>query len=644
MKKWMLLLGALVCVIMIAGCDKKSYSMDQVDSKAYITPDGDLYVEELFTYTFKGKFEGTTRYISPGEHDGIEFFEAYVPPKGKKLGEFSYENLERLKTEWDGENETYYVYDAAKDETKQVYYRYRIDKAAVKYSDVGELDWSFFKNNNQEINHVTLDVFLPSGYNKADVHAFLHDRTGGRITTGGDSAVHYENPKLSEYGEAHLLLLFPQDQLSQMAATDKKISPAELLQKERKREKRMDARDGIMRQAGTVLQVLTAVVLLGALYSVLSVKRISAWFGRRDVTERDLEELDPLIKTYCMRKGKLKSKDVIAGLLSLRSRGYVTVKEVQASKRFLEEPTAPDTTLEFTFHGNKAKLNAADRILVGWLFNPRNVFRLDSMAAPTFKEKQDDRQISEYRKQSQRNAKKFNKWRETLAQTEPYGTEVKFNALLKLLVPLIVIVHYVLLLYLYYADVIPIAGMITAAVLLGIVGILACVKTKTKRWFITYLVGCFIAGTQITHEQGMENYLLFAVSSIVFAVLVPKTVLSKEMLKYRFALLELRKKLLKGEDESGMDPAAAERAAEHAVLLGIVPKYVKNLQKKGVSGLALGAAALPVLLNAELMASLAYTQNHLNFTPPRSPYGFSDGGGSFSSGGDSGGGGGTGAF
>ncbi len=59
----------------------------------------------------------------------------------------------------------------------------------------------------------------------------------------------------------------------------------------------------------------------------------------------------------------------------------------------------------------------------------------------------------------------------------------------------------------------------------------------------------------------------------------------------------------------------------------------------------LSAAALPVLLHAELLSSLAYTQSHLNFIPPRPPYSSVDSGGGYDGGGGGGGdGGGTGAF
>ncbi|MCJ8011624.1 DUF2207 domain-containing protein [Paenibacillus sp. KQZ6P-2] len=646
MKKWMLTTVILVFVLLMTGCgDKKSFSMDQVDTRAYVMPDGDLYVEELFTYTFKGSFEGTTRYIDQGEHKGIEFFEAYNPPQGKKLGEFSYENLERLNVEWDEDNGTYYTYSGGKDEVKQVYYRYRIDQAAVRYSDVGKLDYSFFENSNQDIHHVNVDVFLPSSYNKADVHAFLHDRTGGTIATSGEPAVHYENEKLSEFGDAEMLLLFPQDQLSQMKVSQKDDSLKQMLTAEQKREDQLKLREGRMQAVDKIINVLLVVFLLGAVLYLLSWKRISAWVSRGQVSKEELEQLDPLMKTYIFRKSKLTQKELIAGLLSLRSRGFVTVKEVQASSRFLEEPTAPDTTLLFTFQGNVEQLNAADRQLIDWLFEEKNgvkVFLMDSLAGPTFKEKENDQLIAKYRKNSLKHAEQFKEWRNILGVTEPYADEVRANTLLKWLVPFMVIIHYILLLYLYYADAASRLSIVLIAILLGAGGLLTCIKYKSKLWILLYHAACFVIGSQIVHEESSGGYLVLVICSALFAAVLPRYRLSWKTQQYRYALKNWRKELRKDPGTSDADAAQMERDAEHAVLLGVIPKYVQRLNSQKQNGTATNAAAIPLLFSTDILTSMQYTQNHLSFTPSSSS-GSSDS--SYSGGGGDGGvEGGTGAF
>ncbi|MDR0270254.1 DUF2207 domain-containing protein [Paenibacillus sp.] len=645
MKKWMLALAmAFVFAMVLAGCEKKNFSMDQVDTRAYITSDGDLYVEELFTYTFHGSFQGTTRYVSPGEKGGIEFFEAYVPPQGKRLGEFSYENLERLNVEWEDNDKTYYIYNAAKDEVKQVYYRYRINQAAVKYSDLGKLDWSFFKKSNQDIGHVTVDVFLPSGYNQADVHAFLHDRTGGKVTTGGGSAVHYENPKLSEYGNAELMILFPQEQLSQMTTSSDQISLKQLLASEQKREERMQARDVTMRGAGKVMQVLTLISLLGSVMYLLSWKKILAWFSRSEVSMEELEQIDPLLKTYYLRKGKLKQKDFVAGLISLKRRGLVTVQEISASKRFLEEPTAPDTTLQFTYHGTLEQLNEADRHLIHWLFSNKDntwVFHLDSVAGPTFKEKERPEQMTYYQHEAKKHKEQFKEWKQIISNMEPYSREVRVNRLLVWLVPLMVIIHYALLLYLLYADVASRQEMILAVVIVGIFGVFTCLKHRSKLRIFLFFVACLFVGSQLTYENVGGNYFICIFCSILIAVLVPRDILSGAMLRNRYALTAWRKKVKKGDGFWTENETDLERNAENAVLIGMIPEYMKNLNTTRNEGATAYAAAVPILFNVNILSALQYTQSHLNFTPP----GSSSGSGSRYFGGrSSSGGGGTGAF
>ena len=66
---------------------RASKSVDQIDVKAYVYPNGDLYVEELHTYLFEGEHSEVERNLEEVRHYGIEFFEAYIPPEGKELGE-----------------------------------------------------------------------------------------------------------------------------------------------------------------------------------------------------------------------------------------------------------------------------------------------------------------------------------------------------------------------------------------------------------------------------------------------------------------------------------------------------------------------------------------------------------------------------
>ncbi|KRG17050.1 hypothetical protein ACA29_00935 [Lederbergia galactosidilytica] len=77
-----------------------------------------MYVEELYTYTFAGKFNGTTRIIGDDDFDGVEFFEGYQVPDDAEMGKITPENVTPLQVE--REDYTYKVHRPYKDETKKV--------------------------------------------------------------------------------------------------------------------------------------------------------------------------------------------------------------------------------------------------------------------------------------------------------------------------------------------------------------------------------------------------------------------------------------------------------------------------------------------------------------------------------------------
>lgn len=95
-KKWIWITAAGLLLMLLTGCTTTSdlYSVDRVDARAYIMPDGDLYIEEIVTYNFHREMNGMERYVETLGHGGIEFFEAHIPPDGKELCRFCQTGLE----------------------------------------------------------------------------------------------------------------------------------------------------------------------------------------------------------------------------------------------------------------------------------------------------------------------------------------------------------------------------------------------------------------------------------------------------------------------------------------------------------------------------------------------------------------------
>ena len=234
MKKPASLLFLLFILIFLPGWDEeeKSFTIERLDIRAYILEDGDLYVEELYTYDFDGEFNGTTRTIKDNGHDGVEFFEAYLPPPGKELGEFTFEDSQPLKTERD--KETFYVYTASKNEKKRVYYRYRLSNAVRKYRDTAEFYWAFFDYSNEsDLHRVTIDVILPKPFHKDQIQYFLHERANGQITDITDYSIRYQTPLFPAGVTSEIRLLFPGEFLPKAKLTEDKNMKADILSEEK---------------------------------------------------------------------------------------------------------------------------------------------------------------------------------------------------------------------------------------------------------------------------------------------------------------------------------------------------------------------------------------------------------------------------
>src|SRR5690625_975549 len=95
----------------------KSFTIDAVNKNAYIYPNRDLYVEELYTYTFNGSYNGTTRTIGDDKFKGIVFFEGYQIADDAELSTITSENVKPLPVELD--EYTFKVHQPTKDETKK---------------------------------------------------------------------------------------------------------------------------------------------------------------------------------------------------------------------------------------------------------------------------------------------------------------------------------------------------------------------------------------------------------------------------------------------------------------------------------------------------------------------------------------------
>ncbi|MFQ3545057.1 DUF2207 domain-containing protein [Halobacillus rhizosphaerae] len=148
MKKWIIMLIA----VLMAGLFPihslaVEFNINQTHMDAYLQKNGEVQVDEVYTYDFDGEFHGITRTIIPKKGSSISNVEA--SENGKPL-------------EVKQEDHTYKVYRAGKDETITIELSYVIHEGMEFYSDAAQFYWPFFDSGNETTyHHLTIGVHPP---------------------------------------------------------------------------------------------------------------------------------------------------------------------------------------------------------------------------------------------------------------------------------------------------------------------------------------------------------------------------------------------------------------------------------------------------------------------------------------------------
>lgn len=574
---------SIVWVVILVGCgNDNELTIDQVDVMAKVMADGDLYVEELFTYTVQGEYERIPRYMDNFGGANIEFFEAYVPPNDRELGNLGYVNLERYPVYLRTKSGSYYIELQAKDETRQIYYRYRLDREAVKYDDRGELDWTVLKDNRFDHRNVTVRVYTEQPA-KENLSGFAYDRSRGSLTEVNNRWIRYENALLPEGDSARLKLYFPPEVLTERETEETSASLSERLLAEQKLQQRFEKREHLLKAGQHISRWLTYAAIAGIVYYSLSLRRISSWWRGRRISFEDIAAMDPIDMIYLFRKGKLRLADGLAGVFSLRRKGMVSLSLVPSAMRFQEDSRAPKRLPEFTFKGNRTALNKPDRYLLGWLSHGTTVLNLDKFSGPTKTERRNKATMGKYIKRMRSLNKGLSRWQELVETENSKGIIYKEYAARKVIIPALALIHLVLLIYLYIADVTPWGWVGVLAIVLGGGLILAIFRWRLKRYIIVFLVVCFFVAAPILYDPLVDEYLNFVILSFLLVGLLPRGALDQRSAAYRSAIKRYRRKLARGGHDVGRannDRKMLEKMREDALLLGVGERFMRNVSKE----------------------------------------------------------------
>lgn len=498
----------------------KSFTVDRVQIKGWVQPDGEMLVNEVFTYTFDGSFSRLTRSF-PEEHiSQIRGFEAYLINDSHPIvGEIDGSILSHAQVSAKGS--TYSTSIQAENETVSVLYVYRMLNAVKSYDTYSELAVTFFEdgfNHEDDLNNISIDYVLPGDVGDDKIHGFMHDREG-LVSKVYRNGISFTTPKSAAYTETGTRVFFPS---SIMTGQSKYAAPLPLMdaiQQEKdliaKKESRWSNIPSVIMAADGLRVLFIVLVIL----IVLLRQRIIAPFGSTDLVLRT----DPTYLSLVDQNGKFNRKSFLSGLFSLVEKGVVIAEMDESAPRFQGKSGAPEKTLVFRLQSGQQMKNLLphEQYLITWLFKGRTghrKFHLHDIAGPTIEVDKKDRVQS--RKQH-KFVVNHEAWHDDVLRlmVEAGALSTMLSQILK---TAIIFLLTILMMFGFYADGAGGWGIAFPVIVAGL-GYYFYVVNPGKKWpAVLLFVGLFFVGAQTADANITDAILYLIITGAILFCVIPK--------------------------------------------------------------------------------------------------------------------------
>lgn len=620
-----------------------SYSIDEVQIRAWIQPDGDLLVNEILTYNFDGDYDSVSRAIHKKNHKGVELFEAYelVNPKAE-LGYVEMEDLRPLEVS--REDNTYRAALPAKDEKKDIFFIYELKQAVKSYDSYSDLTVPFFgtdTNHDEDLNKVTIDYVFPEELRPNSYFAFFHDRQG-KVTEKGPWVVRFNTPESEIYSLTETRLLFPSSVMSGQSKIKAPMSLKDAIAEEEQLAEKNTAMKKQLSMLEYVLTGLAAILALGVL--ALLFTRFLRKLRGADRPE-ELFQTDPLILYMINRRGKMDPYALLAGLYSLVEKGKAAVRTEQNAGRFLKDDQSADQTLYFTLTVPETSLSKCEQKLVSWLFkrkakNNNPVFFMSDIAGASSQQRNNPQHLHNYHTKYKLFKENEKKWFACVLE-ELKEEGMMSGKMSKLVKRGLMLILFSAVIYAYYLDFLSTASIVIYSIIAGFLLIRGWLKPERKLFFLLFYVVSLIASAMLYDAEALTLLLITTVLSAVLTLSMPHMTLSGEALVIEQEIQAFKKQL-----KFERFPEHISSHADNWMIRSLLLKPKSRALKKEFVSDEKTAAPLTYLI-ATGQNPVEFLANTWKWSIPpgkSTPFavsgdsGYSGGASSYSGGGDSGGG------
>lgn len=611
----------------------KSYSIDEVQIRGWLDPNGTMLVNELFTYSFDGDFSKLTRAF-PAEHrPQIEGFKAFQIMDGNaKVGFVEDNQMKKLPVSLKKENWETKI--AQKDGAIQVMYIYYVQNATVSYDTYSDLQLAFFQkgsNHDVDMKDVQISFILPEEVGEKNIHGYFY-ASEGKEPVVHSNGIQFNTPvsKANTYTAARVL--FPS---AMMTAQNKGRAPVSLEEAIAGEQQKVDEQAWKVAQIPALKKItigLTVFLGLIAIFVFWTTSRFSGFFG----STHYVMKTDPLYLNFIDQSGSWFKGSFLAGLFSLVDKGDATVELANSAERFADRPNSPDKTLAFHLKKGKGDLQPFERKLVTWLFKGRltkEQFHLHDIAG--------GKESKAALKKQHAFEVEHSEWHEEVKDllVDSGTLSKRYSFLLRLLILIVTGLMSAIAFYIGsesdWAFRLVLPAIFFAVALFSI-------KEKIQKWpSVLYFIALLFLVNSLDYEGLAGVFSWFVIIALIAFYLVPGTVLSSKTAFYtKMSINKFRRELKYGMPD-GLSDDEQQQYLIRAYLLKPSKKKLPQVTRAETATAAIAMASLFALQEDPLQFV------HSTWGPKLVKAGSSDGtsfdGGGYSGGGGGDGGGGAGA-
>ncbi|WP_404406837.1 DUF2207 domain-containing protein [Jeotgalibacillus malaysiensis] len=319
MKKYVITAG-LLWLVFAGGA--AAYTVEEAKVRAWILPNGDVTVNEVFHYTFTEYEEEVGRTLYREGHSGVADFEAYaITGSNDEPGFIQSADLALLDYEYG--NETVWTTVNGESETIKVFYTYTLENAVRVYDDYTDAYLPFFSDgshHDENMNELYIDVIFPGPVPPGQTEVFFPDRNG-KITQQDESGVRFYTPSSPMFTNSEVRILFPSDVMTE---TDPVAAPMPLSEAVQEQEAIYAAADKNHEKQSVIGTAVKWFNILLIVAIVLSVTLMFIIRKRSIGHAENVMNFSPLSILFGQNLEPKPSESLLAALYTLREKGALT--------------------------------------------------------------------------------------------------------------------------------------------------------------------------------------------------------------------------------------------------------------------------------------------------------------------------------